>query len=118
MRLVESAHWTLALALFLSPLAAHPQSPNSTPTPPAETTQLPDSPGSVKAAAQAESPAVPESVVSVAKSSFASSGTKPPPCQKSHWIPRVIPVRSNPADSQSNTPTPTLSCVNILDPYV
>ena len=116
MQLVESAHWTLALALFLSPLAAHPQSPGPTPTPPAEATQLPDSPGSLKAAAdQAESPTVPESVVSVAKSSFASSGTKPPPCQKSHWIPRI--TKSNPDDSQSNTPTSTLSCVNILDPY-
>jgi hypothetical protein len=115
MRLVESAHWTLALALFLSPLAAHPQSPSPTPTPLAEATQLPDSPGYLKNP-QPESPTVPESVVSVAKASFASSGTKPPPCQKSRWIPRI--TASNPDDTQSNTPTSTLSCVNILNPYV
>jgi hypothetical protein len=53
-----------------------------------------------------------QSVVTVARDSFISSGTKPPRCRRSLWRP-TRPVQ----DPRDSTPLSPLLCVNILDPY-
>jgi hypothetical protein len=114
------------LLFVLCTYAAHGQQPSTLPeAQPAPATapdsQLPDSPGALP---QATHPPL-QSVVAVAKDSFATSHTTPPPC-RSHWLRRSNPYPDSPApadQARGATPTPPapvspLDCVDILNPYV
>jgi hypothetical protein len=123
------------LIFVLCVCAAHGQQPSPAPEPqPADSQQLPDSPGAL---AQATDRPL-EGVVAVAKHSFSTSHTAPPPC-RSHWMRRSnpypdstsissadpTPSTASPAPASTTAPSPTppspaspLDCVDILNPYV
>jgi hypothetical protein len=97
------------LTVLLATCAAHGQQPSTAPSnPPAA---LPDSPGQARQNSAAEDQ---ESVVTAAKASFASSGTKPPPCRATSWMGHHPPAD----DPDSSAPLAPLSCVDTLNPYV
>jgi hypothetical protein len=111
------------LIFVLATCAAHGQQPSPAPeVQPVPTAApdapLPDSPGAL---IQAPEPTQ-QSVVAVAKNSFATSHTTPPPC-RSHWLRRSNPypdstsASTSPANQPPGPPSP-LDCVDILNPYV
>jgi hypothetical protein len=87
---------------------ARPETPAaSTDTPAASESRLPDSPGALL------HPERPEPVISVAKISFATGGSKPPPCRRNRWI----QITSTSGQENPGQLAP-LSCVDILNPYL
>ena len=93
------------LIFLLAPCAAPGQQPST--APPNPQPALPDSPGEVQQDQQ--SAADQQSIVTVAKAAYASSGTKPPPCRTASWL-----GHHPPEGDQSSAP---LLCVDTLNPY-
>ncbi|WP_213807561.1 hypothetical protein [Granulicella sp. dw_53] len=96
------------------PSTAPPVQTTPQPAPTTPETPLPDSPGAVLHPAPDQT-ASPESVITVAKASFATNHTTPPPCRVGHWLrPATYEDR---ADRTPGMPS-SLLCVDILNPYV
>ena len=104
------------LVFLLATCAAHSQQPSSAPsnsqTEP-DSSALPDSPGQTLQNQQNPTAADQENVVTAAKAYFASSGTKPPPCNTHSWLGHHPP----PDELQGSAPPPPLPCVDNLNPY-